>query len=118
MLKMAVFVLADIESHGDMGRLVNALVAVKEAKDAGDTVALVFDGAGTRWPGVLIDPGHPVHPLYDAVRDQVTGACRFCADAFGVEEEVGRAGLSLLDQYDHHPSLRSYLADNYHVVTF
>ncbi len=118
MVKLAVFVLADIESHGELGRLVNALVAVKEAKEAGDPVALVFDGAGTRWPGALADPAHPAHLLYKAVRDQSTGVCRFCADAFGVAEQIRREGLPLLDQYDQHPSLRSYLADGYHVITF
>ena len=118
MLKVAVFVLADIESHGDLGRLVNALVAVKELKEAGDPVSLVFDGAGTRWPGELVKTDHPAHPLFQAVRDKVTGACRFCAGAFGVEEEIGRLGVALLDQFDQHPSIRNYLIDGYRVITF
>lgn len=83
-----------------------------------DPAVLVFDGAGTRWPGALADTAHPAHQLYEAVRDQTTGVCRFCCDAFGVAEEIRREGLSLLDQYDQHPSFRSYLADGYHVVTF
>lgn len=83
-----------------------------------DPAALVFDGAGIRWSGALADTAYPEHPLYEAVRDQTTGVCRFCADAFGVAEEIRREGLSLLDQYDQHPSFRSYLADGYHVVTF
>ena len=49
MPKAAIVVLADTESHGDLGRLVNALEAVKEFKEAGDDVQLIFDGAGTKW---------------------------------------------------------------------
>ena len=35
MVKLAVFVLADIESHGELGRLVNALVAVRKRRRRG-----------------------------------------------------------------------------------
>jgi hypothetical protein len=49
MAKAAAVVLADIETHEDLGREVNALETVKEFKDAGDEAALIFDGAGTRW---------------------------------------------------------------------
>lgn len=58
MSKAAILVLADTETHADFGRVVNALVATKEFKDAGDDVRLIFDGAGTQWPGVLSDPEH------------------------------------------------------------
>lgn len=118
MLKVAIFVLADIESHGDLGRVVNALVAVKELKEAGDDVALVFDGAGTRWLGELVKTGHPAHLLFQAVREKVTGACRFCADAFNVEEEIRQQGVVLLEDFDQHPSLRTYLSEGYQVITF
>lgn len=49
-MKAAILVLADVESHGDLGRVVNAMIAAQEFKEAGDDVQLVFDGAGTQWP--------------------------------------------------------------------
>jgi hypothetical protein len=49
MPKAAIIVLADTETHGDLGRVVNALEAVKELKEARDEVKLIFDGAGTQW---------------------------------------------------------------------
>lgn len=33
---MAVIVLADVETHGDLGRIANALTALNESKEAGD----------------------------------------------------------------------------------
>lgn len=53
MAKAAILVLADTESHADLGRVVNAMVAAKEFKHAGDEVKLIFDGAATKWPGAL-----------------------------------------------------------------
>ena len=46
MEKIAVIILADIETHGDMGRVANALELAKEAKELGDDVRIIFDGAG------------------------------------------------------------------------
>lgn len=118
MPKIAVVVLADTESHGDMGRVANALELAKEAREKNDAVTLVFDGAGTKWVPALHDPSSKLAPLYNAVRDTVAGACAFCSVAFGVKEEVEQAGVPLLSEYDDHPSLRKLLADGYHVVTF
>jgi len=118
MQKIAIVVLADTESHGDLGRVVNALEVVKESQDAGDTVALVFDGAGTKWIPTLDDPSHKRHALWSAVKGSVAGACAYCSVAFGARDGVKAAGVALLDQYDDHPSLRGYVAQGYTVLTF
>ena len=39
-------VLADIDTKGDLGRVVNAMQTTKKFKDARDEIRLVFDGAG------------------------------------------------------------------------
>src|ERR671910_656115 len=62
--RVALIVLADTETHADLGRVTNAMMAAREFKEAGDEVELVFDGAGTRWLGKLADPGHKSHGLY------------------------------------------------------
>jgi hypothetical protein len=118
MPKAAIVVLADTESHGDLGRLVNALEAVKELKEAGDDVQLIFDGAGTKWIAELSKPDHKAKPLFDATRDKVAGACAYCAGAFGVAEQINECNLPLLGDYEGHPSFRRLLADGYHVITF
>jgi hypothetical protein len=117
-MKAAIVVLADTETHEGLGRVVNALEAVKEFKEAGDDVRLIFDGAGTKWVVELSRPEHKAHALYAAVRDKVTGVCGFCAGAFGVEEEVRTIGAPLDESYDGHPSFRRLLADGYSIVTF
>lgn len=118
MAKVAMLVLADTETHGDLGRVVNAMIATKEFKEAGDEVRLIFDGAGTKWPGVLADTQHKSHGLYEQVHDAVSGACGFCARAFGAEESVKHAHVELLEEYEDHPSIRELVTSGYQVLTF
>lgn len=118
MAKISVVLLSDSETHGHLGRLVNALELTKEAQEAGDDVELVFDGAATTWIPKLSDPEHKAHPLFEAVRGSISGACEFCANAFEVREGVKEAGVDFLSEYEGHPSLRKRIADGYQIVTF
>lgn len=118
MNKVAIVVLAGTESHESLGRVVNALELAKELQDHEDEVRIVFDGAGTKWVPELEDEEHDVHSLYNAVKNNIHGACRFCAKAFGVFKEIKAADINLLDEYDQHPSLRNFIADDYQIVTF
>jgi len=118
MNKIAIVVLAEEGSHEAMGRVANALEFAKELKENGDDVRIVFDGAGTTFIPVLSDEEYDMHPLYKAVEDTIDGACKFCAKAFGVINEVNKTDVDLLDDYDDHPSLRSYINDGYQIVTF
>lgn len=118
MTKAALVVLADTEAGDGLGRVVNAMVTAKELKASGDEVALLFDGAGTKWVPALSEGEHRYHSLFEDVRDRVVGACAYCAKAFGVTDGVEAAEVALLDDFEEHPSLRSYLADGYHVITF
>lgn len=118
MNRVAILVLADTETHGDLGRVVNAMVAAKEFSEAGDDVQLVFDGAGTQWLGLLSDPEHKAHPLFERVRDVVSGACGYCSRAFDAEHGVHHAHVKLLEEYDDHPSIRGLVDAGYQVITF
>ena len=118
MAKIAVVVLADADSHAYIGRLANSLETAKEAKEAGDSVKVIFDGAGTRWVPVLENTEHPLHSLYKATRDVISGACAFCSAAFEVKDQVKQAGIPLLSDYEGHPSLRNLVTEGYSVITF
>ncbi len=117
MSKAAVLVFADTETHADMARMSNALEIVKEFKESGDDVTLIFDGAGTKWAATLSHSDHPLHRLYDQVQDRVGGVCKFCAAAFHVTNEIKTAGLPLLGEYDSHPSVRKLVNEGHEVIT-
>lgn len=79
-----------------VGRVFNALAVAFDFKRRNRPVQVVFQGTGTRWPGVLAAPDHPVHALYNAVEDTVAGASAGCSVVFGARDDVQREGLSLI----------------------
>jgi hypothetical protein len=118
MAKVAVLVLSDTNTREGLGRTVNAMIVTKEFQDAGDEARLIFDGAGTKWVGELAKPDHRYHELFEAVRGQVAGACGYCAQAYGADQDVHREQVPMLDEYEHHPSLHRLVADGFQVLTF
>ncbi len=118
MAKLAIVVLADGETHESLGRLVNALTTAKEFKENRDEVQLIFDGGGTKGLAEIADPAHKAHALYQAVQDKVSGACSYCASAFGVKNALQAKKIRLLDDYAQHPSLRSLVARGFQLITF
>jgi hypothetical protein len=118
MSKVAVVVLADTEGGDALGRIVNALYAVKEFAEAGDEVQLIFTGTGTKWIGVLEQPTHKLHAAYKAVKPRIAGACGFCAGAFEVTDAVQAAGVCLMEDYGANMSFRQLVNDGFQVITF
>ena len=118
MTKVAIVVMADTETHGDLGRIANALTTTKEFREAGDEVTVIFDGAGTKWVGELTKSDHRLNGGFEEIRDSVAGACAYCANAFGVKYQVEKSGVPFLDEYDGHPSLQKLVSGGYQVITF
>ena len=113
----ALIVLAGTESRSELGRVVNALQTAREFDEAGDDVVVVFDGAGTQWIPELADEDHKYHSLYAAVAEHVQ-ACDYCADAYDVHEEIDESEATLESAFDGHPSVRSFVADGYEIITY
>ena len=107
-VKVAIVVLSGTATHADMGRVANALEAVKGFKQANGRIKLIFDGAGTKWLSELSEPDHPLHGLFESVRANITGACSCCAVAFGAEEGVQACGVPLLVDYDKRLASQGY----------
>ncbi|HSL68778.1 MAG TPA: DsrE family protein [Longimicrobiales bacterium] len=123
-MKTAIIVLADPAGGEEaLGRLFNALAAAYDLKQKQQEVAILFQGAGTRWASELTNPEHPVHALYAAVADQVAGVSSGCADVFGARADAETAGFSFMSDNavpgtSGLPSLARYLGDGYAVLTF
>ncbi len=123
-MKVAVVIVSDPKAGEEaLGRAFNGLALAADAQAHGDEVAIVFAGAGTRWPAELTRLGHPGHGLYAAVRPLVVGASCGCAAVFGATEGVMAAEVPVLA--DHAlagtpgvASLRRFLADGFHTMVF
>ena len=124
MSKTAIVVLSDPNAGEEaLGRLYNALAAAHDFKQRRQEVRIVFQGAGTRWAGVVGKPDHPAHDLYERVRDCIVGASRTCAVVFGAREAAEENGLPLLGNNEVPgteglASVAQWVADGYIVVTF
>ena len=117
-MKAAILVLADVESHGDLGRVVNAMIAAQEFKEAGDDVQLIFDGAGTQWPGVLSEGTHKSHQLYASVADRIPAPAATAPGHSARRTACTGRRCTCWTLIRGHPSIRSLLADGYQVLTF
>lgn len=124
-MKTAILIMSDPKSGSEeaLGRVFNALALASESKQKGDEVAVVFNGAGTRWPAELSKLSHPANALYNSVRDVVQGASCGCADVFGAKESVESCGVPLkkdnaLAGTSGLLSLRRYLAEGWNTVVF
>ncbi|WP_186402452.1 DsrE family protein [Sphingopyxis sp. P1IMeth2] len=125
MTKTAIIIYADPKSGADeaLGRLFNALFLAYELKEKQQEVAIIFQGAGTRWPAELVKPDHPGHALYGAVSGLIAGVCGGCADVFGATEDARKTGLKL-DYEKAIPGtpgildVSTYLDQGYGLVTF
>ena len=118
MAKIAIVVFSDTEGMEALGKLSNAFVLANEAVDNNDDLKIIFEGAGSKWIGELEKEDHKLNKLYISLKDRITGVCKFCADAFGVKSQVEKAGISLLDEYKSHPSLRNLVTEGYSVLVF
>ena len=120
-MKTAVIILTDTRSNSDeaVGRVVSALAVAHEHQRAGETVRVIFGGAGTRWPAVLGQPSHPVHGLYQAVSGSVAGLSCGCVGHFEADDQ----GLPHLadNAVPGTPGFPSYLAlqrEGFQILTF
>ena len=123
-LKTAIVILSDPRSGDEaLGRLFNALATAYEFHHAGEPVTVLFQGAGTRWSGVLADPSHPAHGLFDEVREVVAGVSCGCAEVFGATADANACGLPLVDGNAVPgtaglPSLLGLARGGYRILTF
>lgn len=125
MSKTAIVVFSDPKSGSEeaLGRLFNAMFLTLALKDKGQDVALIFQGAGARWPAEITNPAHAAHVLYHAVADKVAGVCGGCADVFGATEGVKATGLKLVREKEIAGlgsilDLSGYLDRGYRLVAF
>ena len=125
MSKTAIVIFSDPKAGSEeaLGRLFNALFLTYDLKDRGEEVALLFQGAGTRWASEVSKTEHPAHAMFSAVKDKIVGVCGGCADVFGAAEDVAATGLPVgrelqIPGVGGIISLGNYLAHGYQLVTF
>jgi len=117
MTKVAFIILAAGDTHESLGRVVNALMGALEYVELGETVQIVFDGAGTQAAAELAKDDHKYNELFEKVRAAVT-VCSYCAEAYEMTKKIKEANLPLVDEFKGHPSYRKLVESGFQILTF
>lgn len=124
-MKVAFVVLSDPDTGSEevLGRLFNAFAAAYDFKQHGDDITILFMGTGTRWASRIVENNHPVHGLYQLLKNDIAGVSCACADVFGASEAAQKSGYELLKGNaipgtSGLPSLRNLSAEGYTILTY
>lgn len=111
---------AGTDSHEGRARALHSVLYATELSEAGATVRLVFDGAGTGWlarwtteAGLASRGGRLFADL--RARGLSYEVCDYCSGAFDVRDDLVEAGEALAGAYMDHPSLAAHVADGFSV---
>ncbi len=124
-MKVAILIHSDPKSGTEeaLGRVFNGLAVAHDLKEKDEEVRVQFIGTGTRWLAELSKADHPVHELFEGVRDKIDGASSACSDAFGAAEDVKNAGFELLTGNalpgtSGLPSIVDLMAEGYQILVY
>ncbi|SDR77725.1 DsrE/DsrF-like family protein [Paraoerskovia marina] len=112
----AIVIFTDIAN--DSAAVYRALGTAQEFVQAGDDVKIVFDGSGVDSIAAMTAEDNKLHGLLESLRDQVAGACGFCAKAHKSEDAIVAAGYPLLTDNNGHASIRNLVVEGRTVLTF
>lgn len=111
------------EHPGGQGRVLHALNAARELRDAGEAVTIWFHGVGVTWLTAFDEQqdrfSQVYRPLFDEVRDLVGGACEFCAvTRFGAGPSAAKLGIPVTRGAGDHHTVAALIAEGQQVITF
>lgn len=99
----------------------NGFTYALELADAGYEVEVFLDGAATKWPGAFEDdPDLPFAYDWNRLRERglLSGACGYCANAFGATAACEAAGVDLLSETtEHAPAIATLADEGYRLLT-
>lgn len=112
------------EDHpGGQGRMLHALYGARELRAAGEDVTVWFHGIGVTWITAFDEQADKFtqvyRPLFDEVRDLISGACEFCAvKRFGAGTSAADLAIPVVRGTGDHHTVATLVAQGYQVITF
>lgn len=116
--RVAIIICSGVETEQSRARVINGLSVAQGFKQAGDTVVVLFDEAGTAAAAQLANPTDRSHRRLKAVWDEIAGVCGFCSTEFGVKDHIQTAGIPLLSECECQPSVHEHMVEGYKVLIF
>ncbi|SMC20728.1 DsrE/DsrF-like family protein [Desulfacinum hydrothermale DSM 13146] len=106
--------------NGEVMCFVHVLLNALDMQARGFQVTVVVEGASVQVIPELARGDHPMHDLYEQVKQQglFAGVCRGCAAKLQVLQAVETEGLPLLADMSGHVSMGRYVEEGWQVITF
>jgi hypothetical protein len=81
---------------------------------------IVLEGESIKLVPAMTEHAHFMHKLYTKVKEQglIVGACRVCANKFGLAAAVTAENIPLIGEMSGHPAMSEYIKEGYSVITF
>jgi hypothetical protein len=105
--------------NGEPMCFVHALLNTLDMQAKGYDVKLIIEGSATRLVKHFMDPEVPFADLYTKVKDAglIHCVCRACAAKMGSLEDAKALQMPLCREMSGHPSMASYLEQDYQIIT-
>jgi hypothetical protein len=115
MTKTALFVF-----NGDPMCFIHVLLNALDMDAKGEEAKMVVEGSATALVPALADAGHPLHALWEKVKEKglVAGVCKACANKMNGLDAAVAQDLALLDDMNGHPSMAAFRQAGYEIITF
>ncbi|WP_373020467.1 hypothetical protein [Thiomicrorhabdus sp.] len=123
-MKTAILIHSDPQAGEEaLGRVFNGLAVAYDLKQKSENVQVMFLGTGTRWINELNKPEHPVHGLFELVKDKVAGASQGCSVVFGTVDEVKASDINFLNDNlipgtEGLPSVAKLMAEGFTILVY
>ena len=123
MTKVAIIILTAADTPEGRGRMIHAMTAAQELKEAGTEVKILFEGIGVTWLTAFHKQEEPFTqnyaPVFEAIKEDILGACNFCATGrFDAGEAAQALGIGLVGADGEHYSLGNLIAEGYQAISF
>lgn len=98
----------------------HVLLYALDFKEKGYDTKLIIEGGAVTLVSVLKKPEAPFNALYEKVKEQglIDCVCRACSAKLGSLADAEAQGLRVAGDLMGHPSIESYLAQGYQLITF
>ena len=106
--------------NGDPNCIVHVLLNALEMKEKGYDVKLIIEGSATKLLGQLNENDHPLHGLYEKVKQKglIDCVCKACANKMGTLDIAKQQDLPVCGEMMGHPEISRYMEDGFEVLTF
>ena len=106
--------------NGDPMCFIHVLLNALDFSEKDFEIKVVIEGSATKLVAELARDDHPLHNLYEQVKEKVLlmGVCKACAQKKGALKAAEDQGLRLLEDMSGHPGMANFTEQGYKIITF